>query len=251
MRVFRIIGSIFVAGASIINSNNIQPRIKPYGLDVEQHPLSDDSLSANYCSANVARGQLSIENIGAPNDEQKGDGQESHMPSAEYTLDSNASSERDVDIAIVLKEEDIALIKQIAINRPNLLKERDSSGRNAMTLATSQGRTEVIKAIGEINPELLKEQDDSGRNVMTLATSQGRTEVIKAIGEVAPELLKERDRSGWNAMTRAAYEGKIEVVKEILKINPELLKEQDQSGSNAMTMAAKNRKHPSYKKSNW
>ena len=78
----------------------------------------------------------------------------------------------------MIKEEDIG---QIAINRPNLLKERDSSGRNAMTLAISQGRTEVIKAIGEVAPELLKERDGSGRNAMTMAAGEGNVELIKAI----------------------------------------------------------------------
>ena len=56
----------------------------------------------------------------------------------------------------------------------SLLEERDSKGLNAMTWAATTGKVEVIKAIGEISPELLKECDGSGLNAILLQGKEGR-----------------------------------------------------------------------------
>ena len=68
-----------------------------------------------------------------------------------------------------------------------------------MTIAAAFRKAKVIKVIGQINPDLVKERDRYGWNAMTKAANVLSFGVMNQMSLINPELLTEPDGNGWNA----------------------------------------------------
>ena len=68
-----------------------------------------------------------------------------------------------------------------------------------MTIAAAFRKAKFIKVIGQINPDLVKERDRYGWNAMTKAANVLSFGVMNQMSLINPELLTEPDGNGWNA----------------------------------------------------
>ncbi|XP_052114938.1 protein ACCELERATED CELL DEATH 6 isoform X2 [Arachis duranensis] len=144
----------------------------------------------------------------------------------------------------VIIKRNLALIRIILANRPELISLRDEDGETALHFAAYVGFVECAQILLKSSALTGMEQNKKGNLPIHLACEKGRVEVVK-------ELLQQEwpspkvclNQKGQNILHIAAKNGKANLLKYLLrnkKIEPFTINEKDKNGNTPLHLAAKN-----------
>jgi len=132
------------------------------------------------------------------------------------------------DVMKAIQSDDIASLKQLFADQPDLAGERDESGNSPLLISAYYGRNAMIRVILDqgVRPNLFE------------ACAAGLSGDVARLLKENPGLVTERSHDGWTPLHLAAFFGRLELVKILLDAGAPMLAISNNNESNLPINAA-------------
>ena len=132
------------------------------------------------------------------------------------------------DVMKAIQSDDLASLKQLLSDHPELASGRDENGNSPLLIAAYYGRTAMVRAI----------LDKGVRPSVFEACAAGLAGDVARLLKENPKLVHERSHDGWTPLHLAAFFGRLELVKMLLDSGAPMLAVSNNNESNLPINAA-------------
>ena len=132
------------------------------------------------------------------------------------------------DVMKAIQSDDLASMKELFTNHPELAGERDENGNSPLLIAAYYGRSAMVRVILEngVRPNVFE------------ACAAGLAGDVARLLKENPKLVHERSHDGWTPLHLAAFFGRLELVKMLLDSGAPMLAVSNNNESNLPINAA-------------
>jgi uncharacterized protein len=132
------------------------------------------------------------------------------------------------DVMKTIQSDDLASLKQLLSDHPELASGRDENGNSPLLIAAYYGRAAMVRAI----------LDKGVRPSVFEACAAGLAGDVARLLKENPKLVNERSHDGWTPLHLAAFFGRLELVKMLLDSGAPMLAVSNNNESNLPINAA-------------
>jgi ankyrin repeat protein len=132
------------------------------------------------------------------------------------------------DVMKAIQIDDIASLKQIVDQNPDLASAKDENGNSPLLIAAYYGRVAIVQAILDrgVRPNIFE------------ACAAGLTSTVELMLKENPKVVSERSHDGWTPLHLAAFFGRLELVRLLLDAGASMLAKSTNNESNLPINAA-------------